>query len=107
MLREMFSSAEFYSERAKKFIGDMNGHIAEWEKKAGRMVRWTPLDPTAITATNGTKLEKKADRSVVASGGPGKVAYTFTARTDLQGITAIRLEVLPDPSLKGNGPGHG
>jgi hypothetical protein len=32
-------------------------------------------------------------------------AYALSARTALEGITAIKLEALPDPSLPNNGPG--
>ena len=35
-----------------------------------------------------------------------KDTYTVTVRTRLAGITAFRLEALPDPSLPQKGPGR-
>src|SRR5262249_53489707 len=47
------------------------------------------------------------DGSILASGkNPFPEVYTVTARTKLQGITAVKLEVLPDPSLPAKGPGR-
>jgi hypothetical protein len=47
------------------------------------------------------------DGSILASGkNPSPETYTITAQSKLQGITAIRLEVLPDPSLPVKGPGR-
>src|SRR5439155_17696151 len=37
---------------------------------------------------------------------PGPETYTITAKTDLTGITAIRLEVLSDSRLPARGPGR-
>jgi hypothetical protein len=70
-------------------------------------VGWLALDPVQFTSEGGATLTKLPDRSILAS---GKVApadtYTITAYTDREGINAIRLEVLPDPSLPGQGPGR-
>jgi WD40 repeat protein/mono/diheme cytochrome c family protein len=92
--------------KLKAYEATLPPKLAEWEKKQSRGVKWTPLDPAALSASNGSTLAKQPDLSVTASGKEGKGAYTFTAQTDLQGITAVRLEVLPEPSLKNNGPGR-
>jgi hypothetical protein len=69
-------------------------------------VRWTALRPEAASA-NLPRLAVEEDGSVVASGDMTKSdAYTLDFRTDLQGITAIRLEVLPDDRLPKQGPGR-
>src|SRR5262249_24067911 len=45
--------------------------------------------------------------SVLAGGrNPVVDTYTVEARTTLAGITALRLEALPDPSLQSSGPGR-
>ncbi len=50
---------------------------------------------------------KQKDGSILASGkNPSPETYTVNAQTKLNGITAIRLEVLPDPSLPAKGPGR-
>jgi hypothetical protein len=44
---------------------------------------------------------------VLASGdNPKLTSYTLTASTTLQGITGVRIEALPDPSLPKGGPGR-
>jgi mono/diheme cytochrome c family protein len=68
---------------------------------------WTPLVPQTVSATNGVVLSAMPDGSVLASGpNPKLTSYTLTATTALQGITALRLEALPDPSLPKGGPGR-
>jgi hypothetical protein len=52
-------------------------------------------------------MTKQADGSLLAGGNsPPTDTYTLTANTQLKGITAFRLEVLPDKSLPRNGPGR-
>jgi hypothetical protein len=68
---------------------------------------WTILEPSTAVASGGAILTRQADRSILASGAnPSPETYTIIATTELTGITAIRLEVLPDPSLPGGGPGR-
>ncbi len=58
-------------------------------------------------ATNGVTLSPLPDGSVLASGpNPTLTSYTVTVETQQVGITALRLEALPDPSLPRNGPGR-
>jgi WD40 repeat protein/serine/threonine protein kinase/tetratricopeptide (TPR) repeat protein len=72
-----------------------------------RSVRWQVLYPVKTVAAHGTTLMPQADGSVLAGGeNPRPETYTITARTRLAGITAVRLEVLPDPSLPRGGPGR-
>lgn len=68
---------------------------------------WTRLVPESVSATNGVVLNVLQDGSVLASGdNPKLTSYTLTAPTTLQGITGVRLEALPDPSLPKGGPGR-
>jgi hypothetical protein len=80
---------------------------AEWEKSLSEnaQVEWTTLEPTAVEAKSGTELKILPDRSILGSKFAAKDTFTVTASADLKGITGIRLEVLPDPSLPGHGPG--
>jgi hypothetical protein len=65
------------------------------------------LDPHDFKAAKGTTLTKQADKSILASGqNPTPESYTIQAHTAFKGITAVRLEVLTDPSLQQNGPGR-
>src|SRR5262249_19081272 len=77
------------------------------EKNHQHATEWTVLEPAKAVATRGPVLTKQADNSLLASGAnPTPERYTVTANTSLTGITAVRLEVLPDPSLPVMGPGR-
>ena len=82
---------------------------AAWESQQSGAVVWTPLNPTKlVSSVKSLTLAKQDDLSIVASGKPGLNAiYTITADTELYGITAVRIEALPDPKLPGGGPGLG
>ena len=68
---------------------------------------WTPLEPVAFKAASGARFKKQPDESLVVAGEvQEKDAYTVTVRTTLEGITAFRLDALPDPSLPQKGPGR-
>ena len=80
---------------------------AEWEKAFRGATDWTVLEPIEAVSKGGATLTKQDDGSVLASGkNPSPETYTVKAKTDLKNITAIRLEVLADPSLPANGPGR-
>ena len=79
---------------------------AEWEKQQ-QAVTWTPLDVLSATSAGGATLTKQADGAIAATGtNPDVDQYTILAATKLAGITAIRIEALPDPSLPAGGPGR-
>jgi hypothetical protein len=68
---------------------------------------WTALTPTRATSTNGTTLSILSDSSVLASGSsPAQEVYFLEFETSLTLITGFRIEVIPDNSLPGNGPGR-
>jgi hypothetical protein len=68
---------------------------------------WTPLEPHRAVSAGGATLTRQRDGSVLAGGeNPSRDSYTIAANTELAGITAIRLEVLPDGSLPASGPGR-
>ncbi len=70
-------------------------------------VKWTPLIPMEANAEKGTVLTKAADGSVLAGGkSPAKDEYVVTYPGTIAGITALKLEVLPDDSLPHGGPGR-
>lgn len=80
---------------------------AKWEQAQAAGEGWSELELTDLKSANGTQLVREPDGSVFASGNsPPTDTYTLQAQTPLKGITAIRLEVLPDARLRGNGPGR-
>ncbi len=65
------------------------------------------LNPTSLASKKHATLTVLPDGSVLASGDkPNNDVYTVELTADLKGITAIRLEVLTDPSLPEGGPGR-
>ncbi len=81
---------------------------AAWEKTAaGRTAVWQTLAPGEARSAGGATLTVQKDGSVLAAGkNPAEDTYTLVLTTTAPGVTAIRLEVLADPSLPANGPGR-
>ncbi|NNC90633.1 MAG: DUF1549 domain-containing protein, partial [Akkermansiaceae bacterium] len=68
---------------------------------------WIPVMPETMQAASGATLTGEDDGSIIVSGTAGKTdVYTVTARAPVGGITAVRLEALPDERLGSNGPGR-
>jgi hypothetical protein len=68
---------------------------------------WLPLTVERFDSSGGATGEGLADKSVVVSGpNPATNTYTVVARAPIAGITAIRIEALPDARLPGGGPGR-
>lgn len=87
----------------------------QWEKtllaggdgKKGSEVEWEVLTPTELYSDHGTVLTTLDDGSIRASGpNPKSDDYNVTIHSKLGGITAIKLEALPDEALINKGPGR-
>jgi hypothetical protein len=75
----------------------------EEERNSG----WTIVEPNSCSSAKGTTLTRLKDGSILAGGtNESPDTYTITAETQQVGITAVRLEVLPDASLPRDGPGR-
>lgn len=81
--------------------------LAQWlEDQTQRTGRWRLLQPAAA-ASGVPTLTILPDGSVLASGDQSKRdEYRVTYTGELRGLTAIRLEALPDDSLPKRGPGR-
>ncbi len=94
---------------SKQAADDSMLRQAQWESYIDLTTEWVPLDLAVTRATGVQKLEKQKDGSLFATPLPaGQTAqgnYQVKAATPLHGITAIKLEVLPDERLPSNGPG--
>ena len=79
-----------------------------WEQSIRAMEgNWIRLVPQKAAATSGVILKTRPDGSILASGpNPPLTSYTITTETTVQGITGLRLEAIPDPSLPKGGPGR-
>jgi Protein of unknown function (DUF1553)/Protein of unknown function (DUF1549) len=87
---------------------ELEAGFAEWEREMrGRMASWTRLEPRATLSVAGAKLAIQPDCSVLASGLRGEQeVYVIWAETKVESLTALRLEVLTDPTLPSGGPGR-
>ncbi len=81
---------------------------AEWEKDIkSAESKWSILKPDHYESLGGATLKLLPDGSILAGGNnPDADSYEVSARTDLTGITGVRLEVMSDPSLPAGGPGR-
>lgn len=79
----------------------------QWQQQeSSKAVPWTVLRPIEATS-NLPILTILDDNSVLASGDQTKSdTYELLFRPDLRGITAIRLEAMPDDRLPRHGPGR-
>lgn len=82
--------------------------VESWiAKRRSQEVRWQQLTPDVFVSSGGASLTLQDDNSVLATGTvPDEERYTVTASVDIPQISAIRLDVLTDPSLPHNGPGR-
>src|SRR5947207_4262415 len=86
-------------------LASVSAHADEADDEASPV--WTTLTPHSLVSSGGATLTRKPDGSILASGkNTTGDSYVFKAHTTLKGITAIRLEALPDPSLPRQGPGR-
>ncbi len=95
------------AEKLKQYGEKLAEKQAEWERGILPPPVWSVLDPTKLYSELGAQLTKQDDGSILAQGTSGKKdVYTIVAATQLDQITALRLEALPDPSLPNGGPGR-
>ncbi|MBY0398291.1 MAG: DUF1549 domain-containing protein, partial [Thermoleophilia bacterium] len=95
--------------RASAFPGGAEALAAKqasWEA-AQTPVHWSTLAPTRVASRKRATMTVQPDQSVLVTGDkPNNDVYEVEFQTDLEGITGLRLEVLPDPSLPDHGPGR-
>jgi mono/diheme cytochrome c family protein len=80
---------------------------AQWEESFRVDSQWQPLEFAEMKSAASATLTRQPDGSILAGGERGATdTYTLAAKTDMQGITAFRLEAIPDESLPGKGSGR-
>jgi hypothetical protein len=104
-MQQEIDTAKQQAANVRKDLGKL---IAAWEPQALKNLSetqnvWSPLQPTQVVsklANRGAKLTRQSDGSYLASGpNPPKDTYLFDAPMPKEGVTALLLECLPDPSL--------
>jgi hypothetical protein len=103
-------TAKLRDEQAK--LGDA---LATWETKAqaalaesaAQPLKLHALEDVNVVSDGNVKFTAQNDGSFLAKGAnPPTATYVITGKTSVSGVTAIRLDVLPDNSLPTKGPGR-
>ena len=70
--------------------------------------QWIPLHPESVASVNGVAYGVEEGEVIFAPANPngGTDVCTVTVKTTLSGITAFRIDALPDDRLPGHGPGR-
>ncbi len=81
---------------------------AEWIKTAPATVEWSVLEAgiAGLGRRRNADASRPTARSSSSGTSPATDTYTITLKTPLEGVTALKLEVLPDASLPAMGPGR-
>lgn len=95
------------SELEAQISADTPQLAAAQERWEADLQAWTILRPNEMTSSGGATLKLLDDGSILVSGEkPDKDTATLTFAAPPAGLTALRLEVLPDDSLPSKGPGR-
>ena len=88
---------------------EVDAEQQSWEERMSRPIAWQTPRPASVKAgpTSGATFEAQADGTVAVRGkGPEKDTYSIRLAGPLRGLTALRLEALPDEALPAKGPGN-
>ncbi len=88
-----------------EYQAKLDAGLPEWETNH-KPAEWVTLAPGELASSMNATLTPSEDGAVVASGANGKGTYTIQVNSELPKVTALRLELLADPSLPAGGPGR-
>ncbi len=103
-------TAKLRAEQAK-----LGKAFVTWESKAqaalakstAQPLKLHTLDELKVESDGDVKFAAQKDGSLLVSGpNPNSATYTITGKTTVAGVSALRLDVLPDDSLPTKGPGR-
>lgn len=79
-----------------------------WENSLGQQPQWTAVSSGELKSARGATLtHQQADDSILVSGEhPDNDTYTVIDTLPFSGITALKLESIPDPALPSQGAGR-
>lgn len=78
----------------------------KWEQSLPKDLTWHSPKPTTLSSRENNPATIGEDSVIRLAPKPAKDVYTVQLPTVGDKLQALRLDVLPDPSLPGNGPGH-
>ncbi|MCB1079514.1 MAG: DUF1553 domain-containing protein, partial [Verrucomicrobiae bacterium] len=88
---------------------DWEARAQGWIAEAGAVEKpgYAPIQIDGFASTKGVQFAREKDGSIVVGGeNPATATYTVTGKLPAGRLTGLRLEVLPDSSLGGQGPGR-
>ncbi|MGE5191520.1 MAG: DUF1549 domain-containing protein, partial [Deltaproteobacteria bacterium] len=105
---EIFRQIREIEEGLQHEVPDWPERMARWEESvAGNQPEWTVIQASADDPSGGQKMYRMKDGSYLCAGyAPTKHDVVVNITTQVQNITAIRLEQLNDPNLPLGGPGR-
>ena len=109
-------SGKAIAARLAEARSSLSGRLGDWENrlssllaeaKAVKIPGLVPLKIESFAAPKGVKFAMERDGSLVVGGeNPATAVYTVKVKLPAGRVTGLRLEVLPDDSLGGKGPGR-
>lgn len=104
--------AALVAERSRYERQELPRRLAEFlakdaNAKSPGKTGWQMLTPTRFQSTGGAKAETLEDCSVLVTGkNPRFDTYKVTLDSSSESLTALRIEALPDKSMRRRGPGR-
>jgi len=103
-LRDLETRIKMLKERLEQDDPITDQFQTRWEnatrERLGDPILWTPMKPTEFMARYGSRLVLQDDHSVLATGPtPSRDTYDLVFAPGKRKIQAIRIEVLPDPTM--------
>lgn len=108
-LENMTNAIRELDERLSKGDSEHDAAQARWEERLANSTKanWTTLTPREATSRGGARLEIVRDGGLrVGGANPTTDVYVIKAPMPVAGVTALRLETLPDRAFNENGPGR-
>lgn len=86
---------------------ELLAELVQWEKAQSAGVKWETLSAVEAKTRSGSALAVQSDQAILATGEAAETdVYTVKWRLNDKGVTTLRLEVLADETLPGQGPGR-
>lgn len=80
--------------------------VSDWVTAQGVPVKWTPLSYESFVSAEGSSLSRIGETILSSGAKPDKETYIVTGTVPLAKLSALRIDVLADPTLPMNGPGR-
>ncbi len=86
----------------RSYEDELPEKLRRWEQTHRHTTCWTPLEPLELIAdTEPTTLSLQENKSILVEGPRGKGAYRLLARTNLRGISGMRIDAFASERFEG------